>query len=536
MLEQASNRELIDIIGELNSEIYDLRQKLSMKSCRSPADSESAVEFLEYERKAHQEANEAEIEGLKQQLELECEKSRELQSQVEELSALLREQQTLNTNLEMQRHESFGEAGDIDQLYSIKKALEMQLKTASDENAALVAQIQAKDEKYREEIKRLAMQLSAAPPESTESGNAAEIGKLRAELMNARETVQLMSENLRTQIVGKNELHDRLVRCQQEYKEQLAKVESDSAAYVVMFDSLKTMLGCGDPKDAVAIVQQMIHERGNAQASVDERIAIEQKMNELIFENQRLQRDVARLSSVKVESDPRQASRIAELEAENERLRSREMESRRVTDDAQQLRYELESMKRRLQETQKQLSNAMMQNETKKSNSESEICGEIGKHFQTGIQEPTPMTQCLAALFEDIANGRNCADSLEKVETAAVSADPNGTMDVMIDTMLHSVRERLTRYQAVLDEISAKTDQLDRQVYNVVSKKRDHERAERRSSIASTSGLKSSKIPTLSKGGRPRMPLMSKNQFGFDGLPTRRLPTSLREPSNRNFM
>ena len=539
MLEQASNRELIDIIGELNGEIYDLRQKLSTKASRSPRDrsEESDVEFLEYERKAHQEANEAEIQSLKQQLDLECEKSHELQAQVEELSSLLREQQTLNQGLEMQRKESFGDAGDIDQLYSIKKALELQLRTAKDENAALVEQIQARDAKHRDEVKRLVEQFTTATAEPMNTGDAAEIGKLRGELLNTRETLQVMSENLRKEINGKSELHDRLMRCQKDYKERLAKLEEDSAAISVMFDSLKVLLNCTEPKDIVAIVQQLVHERGNAQASVDERIAIEQKMNELIFENQRLQRDVERLSASKNESDPKILARVTELEAENERLRAKESENKRAADDAQQLRYELESMKRRLQETQKQLSNAMMEGETKrKETNEAEICGEIGKHFKTGIQEPTLMTQYLASLFEDIAGGRSCVDSLEKVEKAAVSADPNETMDVLIDTMLRSVRDRLNRYQSVLDEINRKSGDLDNRVHRILSRKRDHEQTERRSSIASTSSFKSSKIPTFAKGGRPRAPLMTKNQFGFEALPSRRLPAATREPNHRTFM
>lgn len=539
MLEQASNRELINIIGELNGEIYDLQQKLSAKASRSPRDrsEESDVEFLEYERKAHQEANEAEIQSLKQQLDLECEKSHELQAQVEELSSLLREQQTLNQGLEMQRKESFGDTGDIDQLYSIKKALELQLRTAKDENAALVEQIQARDAKHRDEVKRLVEQFTTATQEPVNTCESAEIGKLRAELLNTRETLQVMSENLRKEINGKSELHDRLMRCQKDYKERLAKLEEDSAAYSVMFDSLKVLLNCAEPKDVVAIVQQLVHERGNAQASVDERIAIEQKMNELIFENQRLQRDVERLSASKNESDPKILARVTELEAENERLRAKESENKRAADDAQQLRYELESMKRRLQETQKQLSNAMIEGEAKKKETnEAEICSEIGKHFKTGIQEPTLLTQYIASLFEDIAGGRSCVDSLEKLEKAALSADPNETMDVLIDTMLHSVSDRLNRYQSVLDEINRKSGDLDHRVHRILSRKRDREQTERRSSIASTSSFKSSKIPTFAKGGRPRPPLMTKNQFGFEALPSRRLPTAVREPNHRTFM
>lgn len=346
--------------------------------------------------------------------------------QCDELKEMLRDQQSLDSRFELQlaeRREHFTTDTNAEHLASLVTGLEMQLRTIQDENALLMDQMQTKEAHFKSEISRLAEQIARVPAafQSTEPPTAA---KLVGEL----ETMRSMSANLSAALEDRAEMHARVVACERECGDEVSRITATMTERTSALDTICGIIGCTSANGIVEAVQALVFENDRARASVDERAAIERRVSELILANQRFRAQ----SDVLVEHRPSVSA------------------------------------------PRKSLGNE----------SEASICREIAVELTEVVTEPTVMSQLLVAMFEDISMGNDWHESLEKVAETAGSADPNGTIMVVIDALLESARERMTAHQNALEEINGRCGMLYSQVARLSAKQRDRTTVDRRSSIA----------------------------------------------------
>lgn len=312
-MEENEKSELISIIGQLNSEIFDLKQKDEPKNSNnskniknfvnSPMMSSSAVEFIETERNAMSEAYEADIQSLKRELQIEKDTSKntiqslqekidiisskneetqnELEkanSQILDLQKLLEEQRSLNLvykSLSSNR-ESQDALDNSEMLLKFEKVLKEneELKEEVDNlsksnrfnEEELQKQIEKNNsdrEKFLAEVKRLTENpLIKVDYESSNSHQDLENEKerLATENLQLRSNLAHMASALKkATIQNTRTLNDF------DYVEFQSKVE-ECAQYKAAFASLQALFNTDNKKEIISEVNRLYQ---NAKRSVD---------------------------------------------------------------------------------------------------------------------------------------------------------------------------------------------------------------------------------------------------------------------------
>jgi hypothetical protein len=468
----SSQEELIAIIGQLNSEIFNLRARIESLEQQQPNSDESSIEFLEAERRAHREANESEISRLQsiidestRELEehrriraaLEREKG-ELKSQNVDLRQLIREQQDADRRLEPKPSPGHFAArpDDSELLYSRIAALDLELKASRDENALLRQQLQAKDARFHDEIHRLAANLSAPPP--PEPARPAAPTPPPPELATMRQTIKSLNDALSNQAAESRRLHRQLVARQEAAK---AAVHEESAT-ATHFRTLQALLKCADARQVVVEVERLVAEREDARRSLNERQDLERRIADEVMRNRMLQERMS----------------VAPVEGPTAPLR----------DDSRILN----------------------------------VCAALGRHFENDFEVPTDLTRAMVGLFARLIAGEAVNDALTELD-ALVANDTNGIMALLAESFRRTTA-RLTAQQDILGRIHERANELFRRVAALSDTVRRRRRAWGRSPG------RPSRIPTpFSEVGKVRAPLRPKNPHMEQAFSPRH-PVELHEP------
>jgi hypothetical protein len=509
MLGEPTREELIQIIGKLNDEIWGLREKLDEVNTSSPPD-ESAVEFLEYERKAHQEANEAEISSLKEMVQIERKRVAdlehtsagfaaelgELRSQNTELRSLLREQQEINSTLDAKVLHRPAGAADADQLYCAIKGLELRVKSLQEENTMLRRQIESKEQRFADDIKRVSSQFAESVDLSfsAQSFDIEYVGKLQAEALSMKQTIQSLSDNLNLQVKETQRIHKEFMSGQEAFKMQSRQQAEECALFRTVSVSLRTLLNCPEVSDVIPAVQRLHAQEGEYRRLVAQVSETERHLADEIVKNRQLQQKF---------QNPQLTARISALEAENRRLHG-EIDSQpdfRPTKAGDGLIKENAMYK------------AVFDN-----------CTAVAQEWAQG----TGPVEVIGRLLETFLRGEAIDDIVAEFESATTEA-----ITAILTESFIKMSDRLTRYAALMGNISQTCDRLEDRVGSLEAAQKGMMLKMRRSSISSTGSRAGSRIPTFANAGRLRIPLGVRNQAAIES--PRRSPVSWKEPKQKRF-
>lgn len=311
-MDSEEKKELVAIIGQLNNEIYDLERNNRSRNTNntkntisfvnlgknSPMMSSSAVDFLEIERSAMNEAFEAEIQSLKRDLMNEKETSKnkieslketintiskekdEIQSklessiaQISHLQKLLDEQQSLNLayksmNISAAEKNSSPNSEIIYELEKITKENEGLREKINDlsktihfRDIELQKQIQTNQterDNYYAEIKRLTENSSSNMDFETHSSIAEiENQRIRSENIQLRSNLAHISSALQKAVAENSRLTDSLHMTEKKCSSKIQIALGECAKYKTTFASLQSLFNMENESDILMEINKL---------------------------------------------------------------------------------------------------------------------------------------------------------------------------------------------------------------------------------------------------------------------------------------
>jgi DNA repair exonuclease SbcCD ATPase subunit len=453
MNEDRTREELVQIIRPLNSEIFDLRDKLSRLERSRPQD-ESDVEFLDLERQANQEANAAEINSLQEQLHTALSRVSvltheldEARNQNSELRALLREQQELHQPTQMPQFDGAPGATDADHLWSMVRGLELQLKSLQDENSLLANQSRLTESHLNDEIRRLSSQFaeSVDSPAPVPGIDIEYVAQLQSEAAFMKRTIQSLSDNVNTQVSSTERLERDLTQSRDRLHEKLRIQSEETAAYRKIVSSIESLLKV-DSGSIVRAVQRLSAVESEFHRIVSENAETEKHLSAEILENRRLQQM---------------------LETIGPSIETGSVLYKQVF----------------------------------------ERCLSLQKRYKLSAKE----YQGFGQLFQCVLENGNVEDVMAEIE-AGFKEELTGTMT---QAFLAST-DRFNRLEAIMTGILRGTEALAQRIQSLERTQKEFFLRRRRSSISSVGSHGSSRIPVFANAGRLRVPLGARNQAAID--------------------
>jgi hypothetical protein len=500
MVATPTSEELIRIIGDLNSEIFDLQAHFEHQETPELAPSLDSVRDVE--RNSREEANEAAIVRLRAQLEEAAGELARVKQENADVCQLLREQQDANSDLVRRLSEkakgAFGGATDIEHLQTTIRRLELELRAARDQNSSLVEQAKAKDARFHDELQRLSFHVANAANHDpmVDRAQAQQIAQLESELETMNRTVKSLSDNLTLQVEESRRLHAQVISQKKEFHHALEAQAKECSEASALLMSLQSLLRCSDAPQVVQAVQRLFANDEEARKVIGERSGFERRLSDEIIRNRMLTQKLS-------EADPENGGTVAHLEAEVIRLRAeaadRESQWRRERDA---LRTDGQRKDRRIEELQSPAGNA--------------VCRRLADHFEHDFEAGNDLTRTLSALFRQIASAAD-VDDLVAVIDGLVTTGPNRTADLLTEAFI-ATSDRLKRYHKGMEDVQQRVEQL----YVRLSAARRLTAAVGRRAPAA----KGSKIPTIGKVKAP----------GLEALRPRQFPVSTGEPKERRFV
>jgi hypothetical protein len=529
-----SKPELIEVIGQLNSEIYDLRERLTHSADSSPSS------FLADELQANTEAqSSAVIEAL--QLEIAQLSSgvqnseaqlEELKRQNQELRDLLREQQALQSDSQTKRSEPvIGGQADVEHLFSTIKGLQLQLKASRDESAFLAEELRVSEGRFSEEINRLASQISRVDQAGVkfERDGSEEKGRLLAEMEGMKRTVKSLSDNLNHQVLEGQRLHNQIVADREMFSAKLEKQEAEMGANGALVRSLQALLHCREAGQVLAEVQRLEMEHAEARKCIDERLVLERRLADEVMKNRMIQERAREMQPIVIQARPNTEYLEAEVARVREELNDREAHWK---EERESLTVEI----RRRDLTIEKLTEAKKRLEANVASIQEksaiyalvfERCVKLSVHFENDFEARTQLVRELGALFTQITVGEIPPASLINIDRLA-SADTEQLMEIVASGFIQT-NDRLARYARQMEEVMAKTEEVFQRLCDVAGKPTLPEKG-------STIGRKGgTRIPLFAKATKGRAPLASRNQAPFQGFSPRTSPTTVRQPFQIRF-
>ncbi|OHT04229.1 hypothetical protein TRFO_28341 [Tritrichomonas foetus] len=292
-MEPAEKKELIETIGALNSEIYDLKESNRLLSESSSPMSKSAFDFLETERNAMNEAYESEIKSLKQELNAEKESSKKIidnlqkninhlmsqqstlqnelnsvQGQLSKCQSKLEEQQTINLALEEHSHLEYDRKSDNEVIENLKQKVILLTSQIKEQE-----QIRQREQlNYTNEINKLTAQNTNSSQiyhnsHNNCSSNNGDISSKNEEIFTLQNQLNIMKKNnneinkiLQQEINEKTKISQTLHQKQIDFSKQLSQIQKENADYKTIFTTLQSLFNTFDTTDIILSIQKLFAE------------------------------------------------------------------------------------------------------------------------------------------------------------------------------------------------------------------------------------------------------------------------------------
>ncbi|KAH0786031.1 hypothetical protein GPJ56_010049 [Histomonas meleagridis] len=440
-LNKFKKSQLIEIIGNLNNEIFDLNEKiiqLEASSNHSVADSPSS--FLANEEAANLKSSEHEIseyirqinqlqadnDQFKIQINFSTQKNEELQSAIKKLNdkidayeKQIKELKNLNDDLESQIQASTrtvidSEQLSLEQLISKLQNCELELSFSKSENEKLKAELQNSREKYISEITRLSQSFKEIHSDQTiidqnTKASDEQIAFLQSKVYQLEENYRILSENFQ-QSTNDNAQLSRSVQHSQEELQSLTKELENSNG---VLQQLRSLTNCMNNDDLFHYFKTIQNIKQESERLRQELCSAQVGLTKEVMINQKLRNQIKNFTAEPI----------------NINFRKPENEKR------------INEMERKLFEINAKIAS-------------------LHEHFIS--LEQSPITSALSGLFLNLSEN-DYNQYLMKIDEIIASGDISGMQDMLSNKLL-AATDQLERNQKMLNSIFQKTEELSKQI------------------------------------------------------------------------